>query len=78
MPYATIDSLVRISRPFCAELPYRPVIGMFGVEEGDKAVERVAVGSLWVCLAWPRAGRNRRVVSLCAATCAAPGAVIEE
>lgn len=64
MPYASIDCLVRISRPFCAELPYRPVIWVFGVEEGDEAVERVTVGSLWVCLAWARADGKRSVVSL--------------
>jgi len=64
MPYASVDCLVRISRPFCAELPYRPVIWMFGVEEGDEAVERVTVGSLWVCLAWARADQKGCVVSL--------------
>lgn len=64
VPYATVDGLVRVSCPFGAELPYRPVIRVFGVEEGDEAVQWVAVGSLGVCLAWSRAGRKRCTVSL--------------
>lgn len=71
VPYATVDSLVRVSCPFGAELPYRPVIRVFGVEEGDEAVERVAVGSLGVCLARSRAGRKRCTVSLRASCMAA-------
>lgn len=64
VPYATVDCLVRVSRPFGAELPYRPIIRVFGIEEGDKTVERVAVCSLGVCLTRSRAGRERCAVSL--------------
>lgn len=58
MPYPTVDCLVRVSRPFGAELPYRPIVRMFSVEEGHETVERVAVGSLGICLAGPRAART--------------------
>lgn len=64
MPYAAVDCLVRVSRPLGTELPYRPVVRMFSVEEGDEAVERVAVGSLGICLAWSRAGREH-ALSVC-------------
>ena len=64
VPYAAIDGLVGISRPFGAELPYRPVIWVFSVKEGDEAVERVTIGSLGVCLARSRAGRRWCAVSL--------------
>lgn len=61
---AAIDSLVRVSRPFGAELPYCPVVWVFGVEEGDETVEGVAVGSLRICLARSRAARRGCAVSL--------------
>jgi hypothetical protein len=52
MSDAVIHSFVRISGAFGAEFPYRPVLAVAGVEEGDQAVEGVAVGSLGVGLGW--------------------------
>lgn len=51
VPYASIDSLVRVAGAFSPELPDGPIISMFGVEKGNEAVKRVAVGSLGICLA---------------------------
>lgn len=48
--YPAIDSFIGVARSFSAELPNGPVIAMFCVEEGDQAVEWVAVGSLGICL----------------------------
>lgn len=62
---ATVDCLIRVSRPFGAELPYCPVVWMFGIEKGDEAVEGVAVGSLGICLARPRSVRKQSAVSMC-------------
>lgn len=64
VPYPAVNCLVRISCPLCAELPYCPVIWVFSVEKGDEAVEGVSVGSLWVCLAWARAGEHE-AMSVC-------------
>lgn len=74
VPYATINGLIRVSRSFGAKLPYSPIIWMFGIEEGDKAVEGVAVCSLGVGLAGSRTGRKRCVVSLRASPRTAVGA----
>lgn len=71
VPYAAVDGLIRVSRPFGAELPYRPVVRVLGIKEGDEAVERVAVGSLRVCLTRSRAGRKGYAVSLRASHMAA-------
>jgi hypothetical protein len=49
-----IDLGVRVARPLGAELPYRPVVAVLGVEELDKRVERVAVCALRVRAAGPR------------------------
>lgn len=61
MPDASVDGLVGISGPFRPELPDGPIISMFGVEEGDKAVEGVSVGSLRIGLAGagPVGGKGR-------------------
>ena len=56
VPDAVVDRLVRVPRPFGAELPYRPLVAVTGVEEGDEAVEGVAVGALGVGLAGAGAG----------------------
>lgn len=58
MPYATVYGFVWISGSFGAELPYRPVFTMLGVEELDELVEGVSVGELRVRLrgAGPGAG----------------------
>lgn len=47
-----VDGFIGISRAFGAEFPYRPVLAVAGVEEGDEVVEGVAVGSLGVGLGW--------------------------
>lgn len=52
--YPAIYSLVRVSGPFCPELPDGPIVFMFGVEKGDKAVEGISVGSLGIALAGAR------------------------
>lgn len=51
MPYPPVHRLVWIPSPFGTELPYGPIVAMFGVEESNEAVERVAVGTLGVGLA---------------------------
>lgn len=51
MPYASVDSLVRISSSFRPELPDGPIISMFGIKEGDETVEGIAVSSLRIGLA---------------------------
>lgn len=66
--YPPIDSFVRIASAFCPELPYGPVVAVFGVEEGDEAIERVAVGSLWVRLARPGAMDGDNVLLACSET----------
>jgi hypothetical protein len=45
---SAIDFGVRIPRSFGAELPYCPVFAVFGVEELDERVERVAIVALGV------------------------------
>lgn len=60
VPYTSIDSLVRVAGAFCPELPDGPIVPMFGVEKGNEAVKRVAVGSLGICLA--RSGGYDNVV----------------
>lgn len=51
VPDTSIDSLVRVSGAFGPELPYGPIIAMFGVEKCNKAVEGVSVGPLGIRLA---------------------------
>jgi len=46
-----VDFRVWVARPFGAELPYRPVVAMLGVEELYERVEGVAICALWVCAA---------------------------
>lgn len=48
--YPPVDRLIRIAGAFCAELPYPPVFAMFGVEEFDNLIERVAVCALGIRL----------------------------
>jgi hypothetical protein len=50
VPDSSVHKVVWIPRALGAELPYGPVLSMSLVEERDEVVERVAVGSLWVCL----------------------------
>jgi hypothetical protein len=47
---AAIHGLVRVAGALGAELPDGPAVGVFGVEEGDEAVQGVAVGELGVGL----------------------------
>lgn len=39
-----VDGFIRVAGAFSAKLPYRPVVPVFSVQEGDKLVQRVAVG----------------------------------
>lgn len=48
---AIIDFRVWVARAFGAKLPYRPIVTMFGVEEFDKGIERVAICALRICTA---------------------------
>ena len=50
VPDSSVHEVVWIPRALGAELPYGPVLAMSLVEERDEMVERIAVGSLWVCL----------------------------
>lgn len=47
--YAVVDFTVGIACALGAELPYRPIVAMLGVEELDEGIEGVAVCSLRVC-----------------------------
>lgn len=62
--YAAVHSLIRVASAFCAEFPYGPVVSVFGIEEGDQAIEGVAVGSLGIGLAGAGADSSRRVMSV--------------
>jgi hypothetical protein len=46
---AVVDFGVWIARPFGAELPYRPVVAMLGVEELYERVEGIPVCALRIC-----------------------------
>lgn len=50
VPYTTVYRFVWISGSLGAELPYRPVFTMLGVEKLDELVEGVSVGELRVRL----------------------------
>ena len=43
VPYPPVHLIVGVARTLGAELPYRPAVVMFGVEEADERRERVAV-----------------------------------
>lgn len=58
MADAIVDGIVGVAGALGAEFPDGPVFSMFLVEEGDEAVERVAVRALRVCLR--RAGAEKR------------------
>jgi hypothetical protein len=45
---SAIHLLIWVARSFGAEFPYCPVFAMFGVEEFDERVKRVAVVALGV------------------------------
>lgn len=45
-----MDGLVRVPRTLGTELPDSPAVAVASVEEGYEAIQRVAVGALWVCL----------------------------
>jgi hypothetical protein len=47
---AIVHRLVGIPGTLGAELPDSPAIAMLGIEKGNEAIERVAVGALWVGL----------------------------
>jgi len=51
---AVIDGFVGVAGALGAEFPYGPAISVFGVEEGDETVERIAIGSLGVGLGGTR------------------------
>lgn len=53
VPDAPVYSIIWVPGSFAAEFPYGPVVAMLLVEEGDKPVERIAVGPLRVCLRRP-------------------------
>jgi hypothetical protein len=62
---AVVDFRVGVARPFGAELPDGPVFAMFGIEEFDKRVERVAVRALGVGATGPgRRDNCKHVISL--------------
>jgi hypothetical protein len=50
MSDAIIHGIIRIPGTFSAKLPYRPVLAVFRVEEGDELVEGVSIGELGVGL----------------------------
>ena len=56
MPYPSIDFRVRVTGAFGAELPYRPFFTMLVVQEFDKSICWIAVGSLGICRGWTRGG----------------------
>ena len=48
MPHPSINLRIRVPCPFGPELPYRPFLAVFVVEELDEVVERIAVCALGV------------------------------
>ena len=52
MPYPTVDFRVGISCTFCTELPDRPICTVLFVEEFNKDIGWVAVGSFGVGGGW--------------------------
>ena len=50
MPDPVIYEIIGVSRALGAELPYRPVVAMFRVEEFYQAVEGIAIRPLRVRL----------------------------
>lgn len=50
MPYPIVYEPVGIASSFGAEFPYSPVLVVLGIEEPDKAIEGVTIGTLRVGL----------------------------
>lgn len=53
--YPVVNGIVGIPGPFGPKLPYGPVIAVFGIEEGDKFIEGVAVSQPGISLGGPGA-----------------------
>ena len=64
VPHTVVDEMVRVACALGAELPDGPVLAMALIEEVDNTVERIAVGTLRVCLRWTGAGVSLLLVGV--------------
>lgn len=50
MPDSVVDERVGITGAFATELPYGPILSMFGIKECDEAIKRIAIRTLGIRL----------------------------